>query len=294
MEQVLSRYTQAFNTAWTHVLERYRMCDHKLSQACYYALSGEGKRVRPLLTLACAEAVGGTLEQALPAAVAVEMVHTYSLVHDDLPDFDDDDFRRGRATVHRQFDVPTAILVGDGLLTDAWSLLAKPQKWGLWADVATDVRLSWIENLSRAAGSSGMVLGQDLDMYWTGVADCPESMLWKITQHKTADLFAAACTLGAQSTGEMDIAVKPFEEFGRSLGVAFQLRDDGLDDRAGLGKSAGKDRRQEKNSARRFFTPSQLAVKITEFREKALKSIPLACQTDALLALVRLVECRTH
>ena len=294
LDVLFKSHLGTFNQAWDRVLSLYAHQDNRLADACHYALSGKGKRVRPLLTLVCADAVGANIELALPAAVAIEMVHTYSLVHDDLPDFDDDSLRRGRPTVHVQYGVPTAILVGDALLTDAWEVLSNPVKYG-FCDVAQEkVRLDWVACLAKAAGSAGMVLGQDLDMYWTGKDIHRESVMWQIASRKTADLFAVACSLGALSSGNMTIPSKCFFEFGHHLGLAFQLQDDLLDNTSGTGKSLGKDDSQSKNSALRFFSHNVLKLKVAELGQRAMEALPPQYRSRQLSNILSLLEQRSH
>jgi geranylgeranyl diphosphate synthase type II len=209
-----------------------------------YALLGPGKRIRPLLALLACEACGGAHEAALPAAVALEMVHTYSLVHDDLPAMDNDDLRRGRPTCHKQFDEATAILVGDGLLTTAFETLATsyPAKT---AAVAT-------LELAHAAGPAGMVGGQMLDLdAETGRFSVDSSAtLEAIHRLKTGKLILAATRLGqVVAQGEQPHGVNPnqrdaLDRYARNLGLAFQIMDDVLDVEGtteSLGKTAGKD-----------------------------------------------------
>ena len=186
-----------------------------------YPVFGGGKRVRPLLCLAAAEALGQPPEIALAPAAAVELVHTYSLVHDDLPAMDDDDERRGRPTVHVAFDEATAILVGDALLTEAFRVLAEAQ-----ADPAVQVR--WISELARASGHHGMVGGQVADVAWSG-DDSAVSAVEAIHRAKTGALLRAAVVLGGLAAGASEAQLEAMVRYGEQLGLAFQLADDVLD-----------------------------------------------------------------
>src|SRR5512145_320786 len=173
-----------------------------------------GKRLRPGFALAGCEAAGGPAERALPAAAAVELVHTYSLVHDDLPCMDDDDLRRGRPTVHVAYDEATAVLVGDALLTLAFEVLAD-------APAATAARLCGI--LARAAGCTGMVGGQVLDLSLP--QDAALAALDDMHARKTAALFAAAAEMGAAAAGAPAPAAEAARAYGRALGLCFQATD---------------------------------------------------------------------
>lgn len=209
--------------------------NQNLHPASRYALAGQGKRIRPLLTMAGAQAAGGTVDSALDFAVAVEMIHTYSLVHDDLPCMDDDALRRGRATTHVIYDEATAMLAGDALLTDAFQVI------GLADNLSVGRRLQAVLKLSRAAGGLGMVKGQSLDMHWTGRGDFTQSDLDAIHLNKTGSLMAASCVLGGIAADASQDALERLEQFGMNIGLAFQIIDDVLDDSEGTGKSRGKD-----------------------------------------------------
>jgi len=208
----------------------------RLAEALRYALLGGGKRLRPaLVRLVCLE-LGGSEAAAGPAAVALELVHTYSLVHDDLPAMDDDALRRGRPTVHVAFDEATAILVGDALLTLAFEEL------GADVHAAEAVRI-----LARAAGARGMVGGQVLDLSLEageGPAGAALEALEDMHRRKTAALFAASCELGALAAGAAAGTRAGCARYGEALGRLFQAVDDCLDvsgDAATLGKTPGKD-----------------------------------------------------
>ncbi len=206
-----------------------------LHQACRYALAGQGKRIRPLFVMAATEACGGHPEQSLSLAVAVELIHTYSLVHDDLPSMDDDEMRRGRATTHIIYDEATALLAGDALLTDAFYVIAEDP------ELSPEIRAKAVLQLARAAGGQGMVKGQALDMHWTGLNDFTKADLDSVHLSKTGALIAASCLLGGLAAGASAAELKALEAFGRGLGLVFQIIDDLLDNEEGTGKSLGKD-----------------------------------------------------
>src|SRR5690606_32027966 len=167
----------------------------RLAEPIQYALDGKGKRIRPLLCLLTAQAVGGKAEAALPAAVSLELVHIYSLIHDDLPCMDDDDLRRGRPTVHKGFDEPTALVVGDALLAEAYLVLPRlgAQEIGVGTSAFDAARaLAMVEELSQASGARGMVEGQALDLYWTARQGASRAVLDELHLKKTGALLGAA------------------------------------------------------------------------------------------------------
>ena len=208
-----------------------------IHRAMRYSLLSGGKRLRPLLCCAASEACGGTARPALPAACAVEMVHAYSLIHDDLPCMDDDDLRRGKPTSHIVFGEGMAVLTGDALLTEAFAVLAKAKPRSRYT--ATDL----VAELARAAGSRGLIAGQVADLEAEGRKPA-EPALYFIHAAKTGMLLRAALKLGGMSAGGSAKQVAALDRFGFALGLAFQIQDDILDatQSAGkLGKTAGKD-----------------------------------------------------
>ncbi len=228
-EQALDHYLPSTDTPPT-----------RLHDAMRYAVFAGGKRIRPALALAACEACGGTEEQVRPAMAALEMLHTYTLIHDDLPAMDDDDLRRGKPTCHKAFDEATAILAGDALLTRVFAVLS---------ECGSQAVLS----LADAAGSCGVVGGQqdDLDSEGHPVDDSPECIarLERIHRGKTAALIRVSCELGAIAAGAPAQTIKTLADFGESAGLAFQVIDDILDVTASadtLGKTPGKDAATDK------------------------------------------------
>jgi len=213
-------------------------------RAMRYSVMAGGKRLRPILVIAGAEAVGGTLATVVPAACALELIHTYSLIHDDLPAMDDDDYRRGRLTNHKVFGEAIAILAGDALLTLAFRLVADNTALVNDARVLRDV----VAELADAAGTSGMVGGQVVDIESEGKAITAETLEY-IHRHKTAALIRASLRVGALLAGGDGKAVAAIGEAGSDLGLAFQIVDDILDVEGSLeelGKTAGSDERKQK------------------------------------------------
>jgi geranylgeranyl diphosphate synthase type II len=239
-------------------------CPSHLAEAIRYCLLAPGKRLRPTLVLLAAEACGGDVNAALPAAVAVEMVHAYSLVHDDLPAMDDDDLRRGRPTCHRQFDEATAILTGDALQARAFESLATGVQ-------PAERAAACCAELARAAGPEALVGGQADDLA-AEFRHLDLQRLQSIHRRKTAALFGAALQLGAITAGASAHQRAALAACGEHLGLAFQIVDDLLDvsgQEARVGKRLGKDRDNGK-----VTYPSLLGVE--ESRQRAAKLIEQA------------------
>ncbi len=231
-----NRYRE-YMEAWLNNCFRYAdEPQQTLFEAMRYSLLAGGKRLRPLLVLDFCRMCGGDWKKAAPIAAAVEMIHTYSLIHDDLPCMDDDDYRRGRLTNHKVYGEAVAVLAGDGLLTAAFSTIAS-------ADYPAEVRIRCVEVLSRCAGELGMVGGQVLDMQ-SETRSCTEQEVLDIQSRKTGALIKAACVLGVLAGGGSKEQEEAAGEFAEHLGLAFQIRDDMLDvigDAAQLGKAVGVD-----------------------------------------------------
>jgi geranylgeranyl diphosphate synthase type II len=215
-----------------------------IHEAMRYSVFAGGKRLRPMLALFGCEAVGGKLEDAMPAAVALELIHTYSLVHDDLPAMDDDDYRRGRPTCHKVYGEAVAILAGDALLTHAFHVLADPTA----GNAPAPRRLQIIAEISAAAGSVGMVGGQTMDMQAEGQELNPTTLL-TLHAKKTGALLRASLRVGALAGGADEKALAALTRYGERLGLAFQIVDDILDIEGNseeMGKTAGSDLRKKK------------------------------------------------
>lgn len=219
-----------------------RVMPDRLRAAMRYSLLAGGKRVRPVLCLSCAALCGGAEDAVLPFAASIEMIHTYSLIHDDLPAMDNDDLRRGKPSNHKAFDEATAILAGDALLTDAFAFMA-----GTALPPVQVLRA--VVTLAEAAGAPGMVGGQVLDMIHTGEGTISLAELRRMHAMKTGALIRAACVSGAQLAGASEAQTAALSSYGAALGAAFQIADDILDvtaDTATLGKPAGSDAAQGK------------------------------------------------
>jgi farnesyl diphosphate synthase len=262
----------------------------ELAEAMSYCVLGGGKRLRPALVHRAAEALGDGQADELTrrAAVAVEMVHAYSLVHDDLPAMDDDAMRRGRPTAHVRFGEAMAILAGDALLTRAFGVLAE----------AADTRSAkLVDELTRAAGPAGMIAGQVADM---DLCEVPSGLegLRMIHSQKTAALIRAAVRMGAICAAAQGAALSSVSEYGESLGLAFQLTDDMLDATASagdIGKTTGKDARLGKRTHVATVGLERARRLGRQLTDSALKAIePLGASAAKLRLLAELLENRTH
>ena len=232
------------DTALDRVLPSEEAVPVNLHRAMRYSVLAPGKRLRPTLVIAGAEAVGGTAETVLDAACALELIHAYSLIHDDLPAMDDDDYRRGRLTNHKVFGEAMAILAGDALLTLAFRLVA--DNAARMSDPRMIARV--VADVADAAGTDGMVGGQVIDIESEGKDVGPDTLEY-IHRHKTAALIRVSLTAGATLAGGRAQQVDTIRKAGESLGLAFQIVDDILDVEgsfAELGKTAGSDERKKK------------------------------------------------
>ena len=268
-----------------------------LRTAMDYSLLAGGKRLRPVLCLTFAKAFGernGTsvcssiMDAAMPFAAAIECIHTYSLIHDDLPAMDNDDLRRGRPSNHKQFDEATAILAGDALLTDAFFFMAS-----VAGKLPADRVIAAISCMAIAAGSPGMVGGQFLDMHYTLAKTATLEQLRGMHAMKTGALITASCLTGAVLGGADEAAQQAVVAYGKSFGAAFQIMDDVLDeigDPTLLGKPVGSDAANEKTTYPSLLGLEQSRALAKDEAEKALAALPNAgSQTEFLHALARYV-----
>ena len=266
----------------------------KLHRAMRYAALGEGKRVRPVLVYATGQALGADAACLDPAACAVELIHAYSLVHDDLPAMDDDDLRRGRATCHKAFDEATAILAGDALQTLAFRVLCEDDQLCI---PASD-RLRMIAELAHASGSRGMAGGQALDMEATGV-EIDLAQLENLHIHKTGALILASARLGALAAGAgADPRLAGLERYAKCIGLAFQVHDDVLDvdgETATLGKTQGKDAAADKATYPALIGLDAARDMARRLTDEALDNIAgFDGAADPLRQLARYITGRQH
>ncbi|MDQ0111629.1 polyprenyl synthetase family protein [Paenibacillus harenae] len=244
----LAQCAEAMEAALAHSLPAEWDVPQKLRDAMQYSLEAGGKRLRPALVLAAAEAAGGGKthrDQTMHVASAIEFIHTYSLIHDDLPAMDNDDFRRGKPTNHKVFGEAMAILAGDALLTHAFYLVTQAASIG---GLSADTALAIVGDMSRLAGAPGMVGGQVADMLGEqGITSIGE--LEYIHLHKTSDLIVFCVTAGGRIGGATPRQLELLSAYGRNIGLAFQIQDDILDligDERKLGKKTNSDVEQNK------------------------------------------------
>jgi geranylgeranyl diphosphate synthase, type II len=261
----------------------------RLYQAMRYSLFNGGKRIRPLLAYAACEALGGEAERANAAACAVELIHAYSLVHDDLPAMDDDDLRRGQPTTHIAFDEASAILAGDGLQSLAFAVLSDAEHNPLSADL----RLAMLSTLAHAAGPAGMVGGQAIDLGSVG-QKLDQSALETMHRHKTGALIEASVRLGALASEQADEhALRALHTYARAIGLAFQVQDDILDvesDTATLGKTQGKDQAHNKPTYPALLGLAAAKAYALELRDQALHALrPFDQAAEPLRDLARYI-----
>jgi geranylgeranyl diphosphate synthase type II len=264
-----------------------------LHKAMRYSVFAGGKRIRPVLMIAACEAVGGDAERVLPAACAMEMIHTYSLIHDDLPAMDDDDFRRGRPTNHRIFGEAAAILAGDALLTEAFILLSDAQ---INARVPAEIRCRVLHTIARCAGSQGMVGGQVVDMESEGKAiDFPT--LEYIHTRKTGALILAAIQAGALLGGADEASLAALTRYGEAAGLAFQIADDILDvvgDQAVIGKDVGSDQERGKATYVALLGLEEARVRARELRDLGVAALaPLGAPAEPLRRIAHYIVDRS-
>ncbi|MDD9267526.1 polyprenyl synthetase family protein [Paenibacillus sp. GCM10023248] len=244
----------------------------RLRESMNYSLMAGGKRLRPILVLAAAEALGGSKTAAMPVALAIEMVHTYSLVHDDLPAMDNDDYRRGKLTNHKVYGEAMAILAGDALLTHAFHSIAQAHRaHGIPAERV----LAITEELADFAGARGMVGGQAADMLGEqGITKLEE--LEYIHLHKTSDLIVFSLRAGAHIAGASESQLAALSEFGNAIGLAFQIQDDILDiigDEIKLGKPVKSDEKQMKVTYPYFIGLEASEMKVKELTAQAKRAL---------------------
>lgn len=267
--------------------ERFRACEPMagLYDAMEYSLLAGGKRVRPVLTLEVCRMCGGDPVQALPFACAAEMIHTYSLIHDDLPCMDDDDLRRGRPTNHKVFGEANAVLAGDGLLTAAFeTMLAPGQK------LPPERVLEAAGILARAAGGRGMVGGQVLDMAGEGRA-LGLTEVEELQRLKTGALIRAAVEMGCAVAGGAEEQREALCRYADCLGLAFQIQDDILDvvgDEATLGKPIGSDVRSDKTTFVALKGLADCRILVAELTDRAVEALaPFGSEAESLRGLAQ-------
>ncbi|MDY0290707.1 MAG: polyprenyl synthetase family protein [Desulfuromonadaceae bacterium] len=270
LKRYLAQQQQRVEATLEELLPKGEGPNANLIEAMRYSLFAGGKRLRPILVLAACEAVGGDIQPAMRPACALEMIHTYSLIHDDLPAMDDDNFRRGIPTNHKVFGEASAILAGDALLTEAFVLLAQPSP-GLCA--TTQIKL--IDIAARASGRNGMVGGQMADMIAEGQDSTIDTVNY-IHKHKTGALVLAALQIGAIIGGADEKQLQHITTFGNNAGLAFQIADDLLDieaTNAQLGKDVGSDQQRGKATYPAIVGVEKARQQAAELHQAALDAL---------------------
>jgi len=275
----LKRQGKAVEAALSRFLPPAKTKPATLHRAMRYSIFAGGKRLRPILALAAAESCGGSTRLALPVACAVECIHTYSLIHDDLPCMDDDDLRRGRPTSHKVFGEGIAVLTGDALLTETFAILATAPETPRY-----QIR-HLLQELTLAAGSRALIAGQVADLEAEGKKSARAELRF-IHKGKTAAMIVASLRLGAMSANASKKQLQALTTFGENLGLAFQVIDDILDitqTSSKLGKSAGKDVAAQKTTYPALLgleAARKEALRLTQAAQKAL--LPLGADADRL------------
>lgn len=294
LEQYIEASRQRVNQRLRYWLERQQQLAPRLVSAMHYATFNGGKRIRPVLAFAAAEALGGNADDAVDAACALEMVHSYSLVHDDLPAMDNDDLRRGQPTCHIAFDEATAILAGDALQCLAFEVLANSPL----PVMTSDTRIRMVQCLSQASGTAGMAGGQALDLAAEGqqleLAD-----LEKIHRHKTGQLIRASVLMGAMVVDKVDSGrIDALDQYADAIGLAFQVWDDVLDvigDTETLGKTQGADMALDKATYPQILGLVAAKDYARQLNDRAQESLgTFDHNADTLRALSLYIVSRTH
>ncbi|NER50582.1 MAG: polyprenyl synthetase family protein [Symploca sp. SIO1A3] len=266
---------------------------NKIYESMRYSLLAKGKRLRPILCLATCELIDGTVEMAMPTACALEMIHTMSLIHDDMPAMDNDDYRRGQLTNHKVYGEDIAILAGDGLLSYAFEYVAVKTQ-----DVPAQRLLQVIARLAKAVGASGLVGGQVVDLESEGKLDIQEETLNFIHTHKTGALLEASVVCGAILAGATEADIERLSCYSQNIGLAFQIIDDILDITATqeeLGKTVGKDLQAQK-----VTYPALWGLEVSQAKAKQLVATakaqlePFGEKAVPLVALADFITTRTH
>jgi geranylgeranyl diphosphate synthase type II len=267
-----------------------------LQEAMRYSLFAGGKRIRPILSIAAFEAVGGEGDRILPFACALEMIHTYSLIHDDLPAIDNDDYRRGRPTCHKVFGEAIGILAGDALLTEAFRLMSDPSRQEDFSG-NEGLILRVINEVAYAAGISGMVGGQVVDVESEGREVDPSTVQY-IHTHKTGAMILVSVRVGAKIGGATEKVLAAMTSYGEKIGLTFQIADDLLNiegDAAVLGKSIGSDRSKGKATYPSVLGLTESKKRARELTESALDALtPFGREADSLREIARFIISRGY
>lgn len=283
-----SEYQQVFNDYLSKLVEKLENDKNLISESMAYALSGGGKRIRPILCLATADMLGVHLDKVLPFALAIECIHTYSLVHDDLPAMDNDDYRRGRLATHKKYGEAFGILTGDGLLNLAFEIMLSKEDL-----TKNDARA--ISLVGEYAGSKGMILGQTFDLLNEKQPKFNEQTLYDIYINKTAKLIMAPILV--PSILANDMSFENLKDFGENLGILFQISDDILDvesDITSLGKTPHKDEVYDKLTAIKVFGLDGAKQRAKEHFDKCILTLNQIDNSEFLIELTKKIYTRKN
>ena len=287
LSEVWAEFNRGFETRLAELYAEPGEPQDRLYEAMRYSLLAGGKRLRPFLVYLFCTACGGTEREAQPAALAIELIHTYSLIHDDLPAMDDDDYRRGRLTSHKVYGEAMAILAGDGLLTDAFRVMADPY-------LAPAKIAACVSVLSKNAGPWGMVGGQVLDIL-SEQRELTEQEVLDIQSRKTGGLIRAACEMGVLCGGGVEAQRRAACRYADGVGLAFQIRDDMLDvigDAAKLGKAVGVD--GKKNTFVRLYGLEACEALVKTYTDRAIDALSAFPEPILLRDLALSLSQREH
>ena len=290
LSQLLQTYTERVNAQLEQIIPQPTGPGAKLFEAMHYSVFNGGKRLRPALCFAAAEAVSASDSNTMRVAAAVEMIHAYSLIHDDLPAMDDDDLRRGVPTCHIKFDEATAILAGDALQSLAFKQLSE-------LDLSASTSLQLVSLLSDLAGCNGMVTGQAIDLASTGKQLSAEELTY-MHNHKTGALIEASVVLGAIATDQASSdQLQALRQFSRAIGLAFQIQDDILDVESSteeLGKSQGSDSANNKATYTSILGIEKARSEAERLYQQSLEALsPFGDQAQSLGVLAKFIVHRS-
>lgn len=282
MHEKITEFSSLFENGLYEYFQEY-LSEYKLIfESMEYSVKNGGKRVRPLLTMLFCDACGGGVKSAIPFAQAVEFVHTYSLIHDDLPCMDNDDYRRGKLSNHKVYGEAFALLAGDGLLTAAFELISKGCLEGLYD---SETAVSGVSALSSLAGSRGMIGGQVIDLLNENNPDADFEILQLMDSLKTGALIEAACVLGCIAAGADEAEINAARTFAQSIGLAFQIKDDILDVTSSLeklGKLTGSDTENNKSTYVTLLGVEKCQELVEKLTDEAMKSLDAFSENEAL------------
>lgn len=276
----MNEYADSINKALINSLPEANDGQREVVRAMKYSLENGGKRIRPILVLEFCKACGGDVNAAMPLACAVEFIHTYSLIHDDLPCMDDDDLRRGKPSCHKMFGEANALLAGDALLTHAFELATN-------ANIKDENALSAVALLAQNAGVGGMIGGQVLDLMFERYTPSLSEVL-TVDKLKTGALISAACILGCLAADATDEQIAAASNFAYSLGIAFQIKDDLLDingDEEKLGKPIGSDEEKNKKTYVSMVGQEKAEIDVQRLTAAAIEQLSVFSNTDFLEGL---------